>query len=144
MDNDMNACSYKEGPLPACAPLAAPFVPAQQSSQPRYEAEKALARGTLFPGLDLPFKNMVNKNSPNVPLSELMALDFVTYELGLYLDTHCNDREAFEAYQSAMKLSAEGRKRYVALYGPITKADMAEAKSFTWLCDPWPWEYIAD
>ena len=57
----MDKCNFKQGPLPECAPLALAQTPMQQSSEPAYDRRMALARGTLFPGLDLPFMNMVNK-----------------------------------------------------------------------------------
>ena len=56
---EAGACGYKQGSLPECAPLAVAYVPAQPGSQPAYDPEDALKRGTLFPGLDLPFMNMV-------------------------------------------------------------------------------------
>ena len=96
-------CGYKCGALPSCAPLAAAFVPAQENAQAQYEPDKALARGTLFPGLDLPFGNVVNDAAPNVPLAELMAIDFAAHDLSLYLDTHAGDAEAFAAYQDLLR-----------------------------------------
>ena len=63
-----------EGRLPAKAPLANPYVPFQLENPPKYEPRKALIRGTLFPGLDLPFKGMVNKNEKKAtPLTELQT-----------------------------------------------------------------------
>ena len=113
----------------------------QQSSEPAYENQMALARGTLFPGLDLPFMNVVNKpDHLSTPLAELMALDFVVQELKLYLDTHPDDQEAFAALQTCIRLSREGRRRYVEQYGPITVDDMRFAKEFTWVNAPWPWQ----
>ena len=92
---DSNSCEYTKGTLPGCAPLALAYVPMQQSSKPAYPAQDALKRGTLFPALDLPFMNIVNKDAlGNTPLAELMALDFVCNELALYLDTHKDDKEA--------------------------------------------------
>ena len=76
-------CGYKCGALPPCAPLAVGIVPAQENAQAQYEPDKALARGTLFPGLDLPLGNMVNDAAPNVPLAELMAIDFAAHDLSL-------------------------------------------------------------
>ncbi|MGE4354538.1 MAG: spore coat protein CotJB [Oscillospiraceae bacterium] len=135
-------CDYKMGKLPECAPLALAYVPMQQAATPAYEPDEALSRGTLFPGLDLPFMNIVNKNAMgNTPLAEVMALDFVCNELGLYLDTHRDDAEAFATFQSFLRLSAEARSRYIELYGPITRGDLIYAKSFTWLNNPWPWDY---
>lgn len=141
-ENVGGAQDYRFGSLPARAPLAMAYVPMQESARPEYDTATAFARGTLFPGLDLPFMNMINRPADvGTPEGELMALNFVVLELGMYLDTHKDDAEAFATYQSFMRLYAEGRKRYVELYGPITKADMIDSKSFTWLKNPWPWEY---
>ena len=139
--NSAEQCGYKCGKLPSCAPLAVGYVPDQTDAQPRYEAPKALARGTLFPGLDLPLGNMANQAAPDVPMAELMAIDFAAHDLSLYLDTHPQDMEAFAVYQDLLRLAEEGMKRYAALYGPICKSDLLEAESFTWLNSPWPWEF---
>lgn len=134
--------NYKNGSLPGMsAPLAVAFVPVQTSVTPTYEAGEALSRGTLFPGLDLPFMNMVNKNHDDTPLSELMAIDFVTDELELYLDTHADDSEAFAMYQTFLALSKEAHSRYVQQFGPISQSDMLGRSSYCWINDPWPWEY---
>lgn len=136
------SCAYTAGSLPSCAPLAVPYVPVQGSALPKYEACEALSRGTLFPGLDLPFMNIVNNaNVAKTPLGELMALDFVLDELELYLDTHKHDQEAFEIYQDYLKLAESGRKRYVETYGPIQQSDMLGMESYRWLESPWPWDY---
>lgn len=143
MSDKSSACGYKSGFLPSCAPLAAAFVPKQQSASPRYEQKEALARGTLFPGLDLPFMNMVNTpEGLDTPLAELMAIDFIADELELYLDTHKDDSEAFAVYKSFLQLGKEARKRYTERYGPIQQSDMRAADSYTWLENPWPWDYV--
>ncbi len=96
----MNRNDSRFGSLPSYAPLAAAYVPMQENANDTYETSAALARGTLFPGLDLPFKNVVNDALPDSPLHELMAIDFVADELELYLDTHGDDVEAFAMYQT--------------------------------------------
>ena len=75
------------------------------------------------------------------PLAELMAIDFAAHDLSLYLDTHAGDAEAFAAYQDLLRLAEEGAQRYAKLYGPITKRDLLNAETYTWLKSPWPWEY---
>lgn len=134
--------NYKSGSLPgSSAPLVMAYVPMQTSATPSYEASEALSRGTLFPGLDLPFMNMVNQNKQDSPLEELMAIDFVAHELSLYLDTHAEDNEAFAMYQTFLALSKEAHSRYVQQYGAICKSDMLGRNSYCWINDPWPWEY---
>ena len=138
--SDKDTCTYKEGPLPSCAPLAVPMLAAQQHSEPAYESVDALTKGTLFPGLDLPFMDYVAKGPVEAsPLTELMALDFVCQELALYLDTHPNDAEAFKKWKSFVALAKEGRRRYNEMCGPVRRADTAMFDSWVWPEDPWPW-----
>ena len=111
----MDKCNFKQGPLPECAPLALAQTPMQQSSEPAYDRRMALARGTLFPGLDLPFMNMVNKPGDlSTPLCELMALDFAVKELNLYLDTHPQDQ-----VRDAAKMHPYACRRAQALHGAV-------------------------
>ena len=138
-------CNYREGALPSCAPLALGTIPAQQSAEPAYDKTEALARGTLFPGLDLPFMDYTAAAAQaDTPLCELMSLEFVTQELALYLDTHANDREAFETWKCFRELAEEGRRRYAERFGPITRAQTAMFDDWVWPDDPWPWEFMAN
>jgi len=128
--------------LPANAPLANAYVPFQLENSPRYEARKGLIRGTLFPGLDLPFLGMVNqKEKPITPLSELQVLGFAIQELALYLDTHRDDQEALDLYRNYQKLYDHCREEYLRRHGPMNHMQMSNEKEYTWLNDPWPWEY---
>ena len=131
---------YRSGRLPERFPLATSLTPMQESAEPSYESGEALSRGTLFPGLDLPFMNVVNPDLPGTPQTELMAICFVVHELGLYLDTHADDREAFALFQSMLALEKEAKQRWLALCGPVKKSDLLTADRYTWLCDPWPWD----
>ena len=135
-------CTQKQGQLPACAPLAAAFIPMQQEDPGIYGNADALTRGTLFPGLDLPFLNTANKTNPcaGTPLGDLMAVDFVIQELMLYLDTHRGDTEAFRMLQKMLQLSREGREAFTRRYGPIGRYGLQDVGSYTWVDAPWPWE----
>ena len=144
MNKNRTGSGYKYGSLPDRAPLAAAYVPMQESVSPSYEPSEALARGTLFPGLDLPFMNVVNNSLPVCPKTELMAISFVADELGLYLDTHAEDKEAFSLYKTFLALEKEAEERYRKLYGPVMKDDMLCMDSYDWLNDPWPWDYIGN
>ena len=126
----------RDGRLPEMAPLANPYVPFQLENPPKYEARKGLIRGTLFPGLDLPFMNMVNtKEKPITPLSELQTLAFAINELALYLDTHRNDKEALELYRAYQKLYHDGAAIYTKEYGPLNHKAPGEG-AYRWLDDP--------
>lgn len=136
------ACEAGQGALPACAPLAFPYIPMQGNNPTRFNRTEALKTGTLFPGLDLPFKAALQARTqlPNTALVELMALDFAVKELNLYLDTHPQDQEALGLYASYIKLAKEGREKYTAKYGLLDSAELVLEDGYTWLNDPWPWE----
>ena len=81
-----------------------------------------------------------------MPYEELKGLltDIGTEELGEYLDTHRDDREAFELFQNYAKLYREGRKAYEEAFGPLTMLSSADGGDYDWLKGPWPWEYEAN
>ena len=133
-----------EGRLPARAPLANPFVPFQEESPPLYEPRKGWIRGTMYPGLDLPFMGMINKKEKNVtPLTELQTLAFVIQELALYLDTHAEDHEALDLYRSYQKLYHQCMMEYANQCGPLNHRTPTDG-AYRWLDDPWPWEFAAN
>ena len=133
-------CGDACGTLPECAPLAVPYVPFQQTGSKRYTQQDALNNGTLFPGLNLPFQ--VKPEAAKVlggALAELQALEFVLVELGLYLDTHQGDAEAFALYQQYAAMEKDAREKYEAANGPITQMSTANAKSWAaWPGTSWP------
>ena len=134
-----------EGRLPTTAPLANPYVPFQMENPPKYEARKGIIRGTLFPGLDLPFMGMVNqKEFPVTPKTELQALAFAINELALYLDTHRDDEEALEVYRQYQNLYHKGMMVYTKENSPLNHGAPSQGTNYRWLDDPWPWEYAAN
>lgn len=133
------------GRMPAIAPLANPYVPYQAENPAQYELRKGIVRGTLYPGLDLPFMGMTNKSPlPMTALSELQALGFAIQELTLYLDTHREDREALELYRLYQQKYIAQEKEYVKKHGPLNHQDATVHGEYEWLSDPWPWEYSAN
>lgn len=142
-NSNPNTCGVMEGSLPGkCASMVFPYIPMQEMNPERYDQKEALATGTLFPGLNMPFFKAVKTrmSCENTALCELMALRFALDELGLYLDTHKDDKEALTLYLNYAALAKEGRRRYEATYGPIQQNNATEA-GWTWLDDPWPWDY---
>ncbi len=141
MDRNKPQRDGTEGRLPAMAPLANPYVPFQLENPPKYEPRKAMIRGTLFPGLDLPFKGMVNQREKEVtPLTELQAMNFALQELALYLDTHRDDTEALEMYRAYQKMYHDAAMMYSQEYAPLNHGIPVKGP-YTWPDDPWPWEY---
>lgn len=136
-------CEDGQGQLPQCAPLAVPYVPFQQTNSKRYNHQDALSNGTLFPGLNLPFH--IKAEAVKVlgtQLAELQALEFVLLELGLYLDTHQEDSEAFALFQQYATLEQQARAKYEAAHGPVTQSAAANTANWSsWLEGPWPWNY---
>ena len=133
------------GKLPAAAPLANPYVPFQMENPPKYEASKGMIRGTLYPGLDLPFMGMVNqKEKPVTPSSELQVLGFAVQELALYLDTHPEDSEALELYRGYQKLLHKAMMEYTENCSPLNHMTPTDDKNYSWLDDPWPWEFAGN
>ena len=54
------SCGSGQGSLPGHGgSLAFPYVPMQGTDPVRYSRMEALQTGTLFPGLDLPFKEAI-------------------------------------------------------------------------------------
>ena len=142
MDRRKQEGEGRMGRMPAMAPLANAYVPFQLEDPPKYEARKALVRGTLFPGLDLPFMGMVNtEEKPVTPLSELQVLGFALQELALYLDTHREDKQALEMYRQYQKIYHDCMMQYGKNEGPMSHAMPDDRDRYAWLDDPWPWEF---
>lgn len=138
---DAMGCTDNQGLLPQCGLLAVPYVPYQQANSEVYKAPQGMIRGTLFPGLDLPFMGMVNKAEKDTPLGELQALSFALNELGLYLDTHKNDMQALELFKQYQALYRAGMEKYQQMYGPLQQNNAGANGEYNWLQNPWPWEF---
>ncbi len=133
------------GKLPALAPLANPYVPFQVDDPEQYERNCGLVRGTIYPGLDLPFMGMVNKEPlPQSALTQLQELDFAVQELALYLDTHRDDKEALALYRRYQQMYRDHCMAYTETHGPLNHTEPVTSEEYSWLNDPWPWEYCAN
>ena len=135
-------CADWQGKLPACAPLANPYVPFQMVNSERYDAPNALIRGTLYPGLDLPYRGMVNTQEKNgTPLGELQSLGFAMHELGLYLDTHQYDEEAVSLFNQYAEMYEAAVQQHEQNGGVLMQSRSAQSGCYEWLENPWPWDY---
>ena len=141
-NTSMQNCTDAQGVLPACAPLANPYVPYQKENAQTYQAGMGLVRGTMYPGLDLPFMGMVNqKEKSSTPLHRLQAMNFAVSELGLYLDTHADDQEATDLFNQYVEQYADALRQYEKERGSTTQMGAALTGRYEWLDGPWPWDY---
>lgn len=138
-------CDTGRGYLPSCAPLANPYVPYQMQNPQQYQPAKGLIRGTMFPGLDLPFMGMVNNKEKTKTLKhQLQSLSFAMTELGMYLDTHKSDKEALTLFNSYKELYDELMAEFENKYGPLTQAEAGRDGMYSWTENPWPWDIAAN
>lgn len=139
------SCMAGQGSLPACGPFATPYVVSQGPNPEKYTKERALEQGTLYPDLNLPFHLKVNPGRvADTPLNQIRALDFAIQELGLYLDTHPYDAEAFALFQEYVTMAKTAKASYVEQHGPLVQTDAARDGSYTWGNGPWPWQYCEE
>ena len=130
----------ESGSMPPEGYIGISYVPYQKAGSPRYTKEEALKNGTLYPGLNLPYKHYVpSKEVAGSHLGQLMSIDFAIGELGLYLDTHPGDTEALRLHNTLVKMSKEATATYEKEHGPVTQCTEMDGR-YTWVAQPWPWE----
>ena len=136
------ACEAGQGALPACAPLAFPYIPMQGNNPTRFNRTEALKTGTLFPGLDLPLAGQENTQElRQTALHTLQELGFAINELGLYLDTHRSDSDAVELYNQYVELYGHQLQQLEQDGTALTQMESAMSGTYNWPDDPWPWDY---
>lgn len=77
-------------------------------------------------------------------LRQLSAAQFAAWEMHIYLDTHPQDKQAFQAMQKYRREAEKLRRDFEEKYGPITPTDTIDDMTFTWINNPWPWEKEAN
>lgn len=75
-------------------------------------------------------------------LAQITALDFMAVDLALYLNTHSEDRQIIEKYNSVIKEADMLRAEYERQFGPLCSfRSSAMNNKWSWIDEPWPWEY---
>ncbi len=78
-------------------------------------------------------------------LRKLTVLDFMAVDLQLYLDTHPDDTEAVEKYNSVIKDADMLRSQYEKMYGPLFSfRSYNHGDTFKWVGKLWPWQAEAN
>ena len=73
---------------------------------------------------------------------DLYAASFAVIDLGLYLDTHPNDRAALGVFREAVERERRAKRDWMASGRDLTLADGAERGRFTWVEGKAPWEGV--
>lgn len=77
-------------------------------------------------------------------LRQLQSANFAAYDMLLYLDTHSNDKKAFEIFKSLVDKTNKLRHEYEKDFGSLTPFNSAYKSEFDWLNNPWPWDKEAN
>ena len=86
------------------------------------------------------FKGYIpNKVLAETPLGEIMILSFAAAELGMYLNTHPEDKEALQLRNNYVRLLRDATAVYEKEIGPLTMESPMDA-TWSWINGPWPWE----
>jgi len=73
-------------------------------------------------------------------LNDINVVSFVLVELGLYLDTHPDDRSAVEYFSHYNRIRHQMVKDFSAKYYPLTMDMAGGGKEWRWGAAPLPWE----
>ena len=98
-----------------------------------FESESALRAGTLFPELHKPMNGYCPYDDNCGTCKQQAA--FAAWEMRLYLNTHPNDREALALFRKLCKEAGDEN------YATTFLTDDCCASSWSWVKNPWPWEY---
>lgn len=123
-------------------PLAIAYVPWQSWGQ-LYGSDVALDRGTVFPALDKPFERgpeNEGRAKENYPLSAVMQASFAVDDLKLYVNTHPDDDDAFDALKDAIARREQAISAMEDACSPLTVDGVRYLDQYNWINRPWPWE----
>ena len=71
-------------------------------------------------------------------IKQIKCLNFAVIELGLYLDTHHDDKQAICLHREYTKQLKELKDKYQRVYGPLSI--YYPCRKWRWIESPWPWE----
>lgn len=73
-------------------------------------------------------------------LKKIQQNNFAAYDMLLYLDTHSDDKKAFNILKALCDTKRKLVREYEEKYGPLSQSAAAKQDSFNWIDNPWPWE----
>ena len=80
-------------------------------------------------------------NEQRMMLRKLSSMGFAVWELHMYLDTHPEDMLAIQKLREYEKKQNELKSAYESKFGPLLSTNVGSDTKWTWLQDPWPWDF---
>lgn len=77
-------------------------------------------------------------------MDEIGTISFALDELRLFLDTHPNDREALNLFNTNAKKRRELMNYYTENFGPLDAYSENTVDGWSWNCPPMPYEKEAN
>lgn len=77
-------------------------------------------------------------------LDRIRSYNFAVYDMLLYLDTHPDDKAAFEMFRDLTNKTKALKAEYEKEAGPLSAFSAGTQADFNWLSSPWPWEKEAN
>ena len=77
-------------------------------------------------------------------MNHINEVSFAVDEVKLYLDTHPEDKKAFEMFKQLVEKFNKLKLEYENEFGPVEPYSAARFGTFNWLEGPWPWEKEAN
>lgn len=87
---------------------------------------------------------MRNKINKMELLKQISAVRFMIVDLGLFLNTHPNDKETVVEYNYYIMQWRGLKENYEMNYGMLTQYDSLSPYPWQWIDEPWPWDYEAN
>ncbi|MFV0313615.1 MAG: spore coat protein CotJB [Anaerotignum sp.] len=79
-------------------------------------------------------------------MTRLMELDFISLDLGLFLNTHPDNTNAINVYNEVITAADTLRMKYEQNHGPLCsfRSYATDTSQWQWDNNPWPWQKSAN
>ncbi len=74
-------------------------------------------------------------------MNRIQVCDFILAEVGLYLDTHPDDKDALAYHAKYQEMRKKAVEEYTRQFGPLTSESHTGITRWSWVDTPWPWEF---
>lgn len=81
-------------------------------------------------------------NEKEKAMRRVQEHEFALVELGLFLDSHPDCREALADIQRLRDETARERADYEQSFGPLTAGSGGNVDYWDWVATPFPWELV--